>query len=404
MWPSSTFQTAVAKVRANSENEIENYSDVLFHGVRIWKGFEATMTKKEQAVAAQTRVNRWWLSAPVIATALAAIVLVILMIPGVLMYPEDAAQPPAEAKQLAAEANTVLRQRIDDLRKALDADVCVADGQFTTPTGPLPEDLSSVLPGPPLSIVKPRNEAVDNLQSFNGSVEQLISQATVFVRVPSANNSLSTGSGVFVSKDTVLTNAHVVDGASGNTVMLYNDSMGAVSATIVTQGKSSAESGVDLAVLRVSSPPANQAFLTLADAKQGQTVTAAGFPMVVMGSDPAFVQWLNNPNAADPKKKPFVDTQILSTVQTENDGVEWLYHTATIDKGNSGGPLLDDCGFLVGINTGAASRRTDANDLNAVKIPFSKAIGRNTIDTFISDAGLPPLSGHAGSCTAVVGK
>ena len=126
--------------------------------------------------------------------------------------------------------------------------------------------------------------------------------------------------------------------------------------------------------------------------------------MVVMGSDPAFVQWLNNPNAADPKKKPFVDTQILSTVQTENDGVEWLYHTATIDKGNSGGPLLDDCGFLVGINTGAASRSTDANDLNAVKIPFSKAIGRNTIDTFISDAGLPPLSGHAGSCTAVVGK
>ena len=71
MWPSSTFQTAVAKVRANSANEIENYSDVLFHGVRIWKGFEATMTKKEQAVAAQTRVNRWWLSAPVIATALA---------------------------------------------------------------------------------------------------------------------------------------------------------------------------------------------------------------------------------------------------------------------------------------------------------------------------------------------
>ena len=318
------------------------------------------------------------------------------------MYPEDAAQPPAEAKQLAEEANDVLRKRIDALRTALDANVCVADGQFTTPTGPLPSELTAALPGPPLSMVEPNDEAVGNLQSFSGSVQQLIDQATVFVRVPGANNTLGTGSGVFVTPDTVLTNAHVVEDASGGTVTLYNDSIGAVNATIVAQGKSIVEKGVDLAVLRVANAPTNQVFLTLADSLQGQTVTAAGFPMVVMGSDPTFVQWLQNPNSPDPKKKPFVDTQILSTVQTESDGVEWLYHTATIDKGNSGGPLLDDCGFLVGINTGALSRRTDNSNVNEVKIPFSKAIGRQTIESFFADAGLPPLSGHSGSCTTAM--
>lgn len=360
------------------------------------------MTNEEQI--ARDRKHQRWLVAPVIACIVAAGILLLLLIPGVLMYPEDVAALPTKEKILLEESNKAMRQRIASLKKALDLDVCVADGMFTTPNGVLPSDVIDALPGPPLSKSWPSRQAVKELESFDGSMADLVDRATVFIRVPAAANKVSMGSGVFVSSDLILTNAHVVEGASTKNVSVYNDVIGSLDAAIIAVGQSSGAGEIDLAILKVNAPPKNSIYLTMAAAKQGQTVTAAGFPWVVMGQDPRFTKWLEDPLAPDPKKKPFIDTQILNLVQVERDDVEWLYHTASIDKGNSGGPLVDDCGFLIGINTGAISRDSDSEGKNEAKTLFYKAIGKSTIEKFVDKNGLPKLQSQNSSCTSAERK
>src|SRR3546814_1286076 len=61
------------------------------------------------------------------------------------------------------------------------------------------------------------------------------------------------------------------------------------------------------------------------------------------------------------------------------DGVAMLVHTAKISRGNSGGPLVDQCGRIVGINS--AITRADDGDS-----PFAFAISVSEIARFLADA------------------
>src|SRR3546814_6861638 len=61
------------------------------------------------------------------------------------------------------------------------------------------------------------------------------------------------------------------------------------------------------------------------------------------------------------------------------DGVAMLVHTAKISRGNSGGPLVDQCGRIVGINS--AITRADDGDS-----PFAFAIPVSEIARFLADA------------------
>jgi len=41
----------------------------------------------------------------------------------------------------------------------------------------------------------------------------------------------------------------------------------------------------------------------------------------------------------------------VNTVQPQASGVSLIIHTADISPGSSGGPLVDKCGVVVGVNT-----------------------------------------------------
>src|SRR3546814_19195096 len=64
----------------------------------------------------------------------------------------------------------------------------------------------------------------------------------------------------------------------------------------------------------------------------------------------------------------------MSNLQTV-DGVAMLIHTAKISRGNSGGPLVDQCGRIVGINT-AITRADDGDSPFAFAISGREQIGR----------------------------
>jgi S1-C subfamily serine protease len=144
------------------------------------------------------------------------------------------------------------------------------------------------------------------------------------------------GSGiVFDSSGDILTNNHVVDGATRITVTFHDGTT--VDATLV-----GADPDSDLAVVKVNVPASQLHPITIADSSQlkvGQLAIAIGNPFGLQGTmTVGFVSSLgrvlpNNSNNVGPSYS------IPGIIQTD----------ASINPGNSGGALLDDSGKLMGV-------------------------------------------------------
>jgi S1-C subfamily serine protease len=171
-------------------------------------------------------------------------------------------------------------------------------------------------PPPPPTI--PSSDAAPLL-----SIEELVTRtmpAVVTVETPTG-----TGSGFFVSADTVITNKHVVE--SETMVNLRSSTGGRVAARV-----ESSSWEVDIAVLKVSVANPAQVFLPLAvpsDVHQGEEVIAIGSPIGLRNS---------------------VTRGIVSGTR-QDGGVSLVQTDAAINPGNSGGPLIDRQGRVIGINT-----------------------------------------------------
>jgi hypothetical protein len=155
------------------------------------------------------------------------------------------------------------------------------------------------------------------------SIEDLVSKSMpAVVTVETATGS---GSGFFVSADTVITNKHVVE--SETMVNLRSSGGGRVAARV-----ESSSWDVDLAVLKVMVTNPAQVFLPLAlpiDVHQGEEVIAIGSPIGLRNS---------------------VTRGIVSGMR-QDAGVSLVQTDAAINPGNSGGPLIDRQGRVIGVNT-----------------------------------------------------
>ena len=149
----------------------------------------------------------------------------------------------------------------------------------------------------------------------------------------------ATGSGFVVDKDgTIVTNAHVVEGAESVTVR-FDEKGDRVDAKVRGRDPSS-----DLAVLKIDpSQVENLQALPLGDSsdvKVGDPTIAIGNPFglsrtVTTGIVSAKQRQIEAPNGF----------QISNVIQTD----------ASINPGNSGGPLLDAAGRVIGINSQIAT-------------------------------------------------
>lgn len=166
----------------------------------------------------------------------------------------------------------------------------------------------------------------------------------------------ASGSGVIVSKNgQILTNNHVVEGANQVSVIFANGDQR--SAKIV-----GADQFADLAVLQVEGDMPSVAVLGNSDTlKPGETVIAIGSPLgdfkntVTVGVISATGRSLDTGNGY----------QLEGMIQTD----------AAINHGNSGGPLVNLAGQVVGINT-LVVRNSNSGDV-AEGLGF--AIPANTV-------------------------
>lgn len=151
----------------------------------------------------------------------------------------------------------------------------------------------------------------------------------------------ATGTGVVItSNGEIITNAHVVEGATEVRVRFAGDTEPVVARVLA------ADSGNDLALLKVNATNLVAAtFAKPGSVRVGDQVVAIGYALALDGG-------------------PSVTTGIVSalkrTIFTESGALNSLIQTdAAISSGNSGGPLANMRGEVVGINTAVA--RGDMN-------------------------------------------
>ena len=154
------------------------------------------------------------------------------------------------------------------------------------------------------------------------------------------------GSGFLVANTSsgamVVTNYHVVQGASE--MELYYDGNGPVDLEMVAVAE-----GQDLCLLRTQDALPGMAPLTLADKVEiGEAVYALGYPG---GSD------VFSSDLALTKDKMALTSGLVSALTStdllgdQSQAVQLIQTNADINHGNSGGPLLNEQGQVIGVNT-----------------------------------------------------
>ena len=174
-----------------------------------------------------------------------------------------------------------------------------------------------------------------------------VEDACVFLVSVDKNGRGSTGSGFFVAPGRVATNRHVVEHAGGG-LLVTSKALGRPVAgrVIATSGKAQG----DYALVAVDVPPgAHPAVLAFADpARRTDKVGAWGFPDIVGKSDPAYKRLLTGKDITAMPELSYSEG-VVSAVLDRKPPL--IVHTAPISPGNSGGPLVNEKGDVVGINT-----------------------------------------------------
>ena len=184
-------------------------------------------------------------------------------------------------------------------------------------------------------------------------VAEYVAPSTVTVSAD-IGGGVSLGTGVIISEDgEILTNAHVVDGADEVRVRLMGESEPR-EVTVLAE-----DTGNDLALLRMAGEGFEAATFADPDSiRLGDDVMAIGFALGLDGEPSVTLGIVSALDRSVGQGDVFLD----GLIQTD----------AAISSGNSGGPLVNAAGEVVGINTAVAR---DTAVFTATNVGFAISAG-----------------------------
>jgi putative serine protease PepD len=180
---------------------------------------------------------------------------------------------------------------------------------------------------------------------------------------PAGGTQQAEGSGfVYDKSGDIVTNQHVVDGATAVKVKLQ-------SGKTYTAKVLGADSSTDLAVIKIDAPASELKPLSLADSSAvevGDGVVAIGSPFGLVGTVTTGIV-----SALDRQIESPNNFSINGAIQTD----------AAINHGNSGGPLLDLSGKVIGVN---AQIESDSGGNDGVGFAIASDTVKSVVPQLIS--------------------
>jgi S1-C subfamily serine protease len=307
----------------------------------------------------------------------------------------------AEARNRGLAAEIAVR------KKALAGNVCPMPG-----AGPGGKAGVAPAAAPLGALVAPASlpPAPNLAKPFHGSLLTLVHQATVMVAAHAGPNAIVTGSGFFFAPDLILTNRHVVADARGPIEVISKALGRPLAARVVAETPNSQFFHPDFAVLKVASAPGIQPLALTTIASQLDRVVAAGFPgaFLLDAGNAAYAQLAGVMGGNMAEMPAMIATEgRISAIQTAPSGLMVMPHTAQISTGNSGGPLVDTCGRVVGINTFTRNAARQIVHINyaqksdsALAFLSAHQIAVTPLDTPCAAAAVPATAAPSGAAPA----
>jgi S1-C subfamily serine protease len=272
-------------------------------------------------------------------------------------------------------ANAALAQTVGDFNSLLRD----GKGGSTAPEAAIPRS-TAVSPDPAAA---PRPLSKGELRDFGTA-------ATIYVMVKTKAG-LSIGTGFVIAPRLVMTNAHVVENAEA-IVVISSDRQRRLARTLsVSRAREPGDR--DFAVLEVDDTFAAGPITFASRYHALDDIVAFGFPANVTAIDRQTREMFDG---SDQRALPTVvaSSGSIQNVVESNLHIEILTHSAKISQGNSGGPLFDACGRVVGINTFTAEQTLTATvdkKKSTVNIPqgYQWALTSGEMLTFLKSRAIP---------------
>lgn len=254
--------------------------------------------------------------------------------------------PYTDSDAQARLAETVERLRAEALAICQSGASAVPAGPEIAATAP-PEPAPPPLP--PVTPPDPRDALVGSGDAATPLVE-VIERGVVMVIAEQGESQLGLGSGFLIDPRHVVTNQHVMGDA--DTAMIVNRYLGrAVEGRVIARTDvASPKQAPDFAVLELPEPLEGLTPLAIAaGARKLQSVVSAGFPGFLLGTDSDFQRLRAGDLSAAPEV--ILSEGVVRRPGNVKDATPIILHSADIAQGNSGGPLVDACGQVLGVNT-----------------------------------------------------
>ena len=187
--------------------------------------------------------------------------------------------------------------------------------------------------------------------------------ASVVSITSSSGSGTSTGTGVILSEDGyIVTNYHVIENGTRITVLLHDDRE--FSAWIVGSAPAT-----DLAVLKIEADDLTGATFGDSDVLQvGDSVAAIGDPLGI-----EYRGTMTNGIISAINRNMSIDGRLMNLIQTN----------AALNSGNSGGPLINSCGQVIGINTVKIGAFTDKAGVEGIGFAIPSATVTDIVNQII---------------------